>query len=184
MSASNSTQSEFSDTGVPTSARVVELIIAVLVIALGIYVIWETRGIRVPPVQARVGPRVIPYLVGSGLVVLGVWLAIEVLSGRTAGPSEDAEDADASLPTDWRCIAFLGSALLIYLLLLERAGFVVASALLFLGAAFGMGSRKILRDAAIGIIMAFVVYRAFTHGFWVVDGLGLRLPAGWLEVVE
>ncbi len=184
MSASDSVQFESGETGVSLSVRVNELTIAALVVALGVYIVWETRGIRVPPVQARVGPRVIPYLVGSGLIALGIWLAFEVLSGRAAGPSEDAEDADVSLPTDWRCIAFLASALLIYVLLLERAGFVVASALLFLGAAFGMGSRKILRDAAIGVVMAFVIYRAFTHGFWIVDGLGLRLPAGWLEVVE
>ncbi len=161
-----------------TATRIAELIIAAVVIALGVYIVWETRGIRVPPVQARVGPRVIPYLVGTGLIVLGVWLALEILSGRGASPTDDAEDADTSLPTDWRCLSMLAAALLVYLALLERAGFIIASASLFFGAAFGMGSRKILRDIAIGVLLSAAIYVLFT------DGLGLRLPAGWLEVLD
>ena len=161
-----------------TSTRVAEFVIAALVLALGVYIVLETRGIRVPPVQARVGPRVIPYIVGSGLIVLGIWLALETISGRGARPTEDAEDVDTSLPTDWRCLAILAAVLLVYLALLERAGFVIASALLFFGAAYGMGSRKIPRDAAIGILLSAAIYLMFT------EGLGLRLPAGWLEVLE
>jgi len=41
-----------------------------------------------------------------------------------------------------------------------------------------MGSRKIPRDAAIGILLSAAIYLMFT------EGLGLRLPAGWLEVLE
>ncbi len=142
---------------------------------LGIIVLWETRGIRVTPAYSKIGPRVIPYLVGAGLIVVGLWLAAEVLAGRTATGAGDAEDADPTLPTDWRCVGGLALALLAYLFLIERAGFVVASALLFFGSAFGMGSRRIVRDAAAGILLAIAVYVLFTRG------LGLRLPAGVLD---
>ncbi len=158
--------------------RYVDLLIAVLVAALGIYVVWEARGIRVLPVHARVGPRVIPYLVGAGLIVLGIWLAIEILTGRDVRPADDAEDVDLSLPTDWRCMAILAASLVAYLYLIERAGFVIASVLLFVGAAFGMGSRKTVRDIAIAVILSVGIYWIFT------EGLGLRLPAGWLEGLE
>ncbi len=164
--------------GASPRERIIELLVAALVLALGIYVVLEARGIRVLPVHSRVGPRVIPYIIGAALIVLGVWLALEILTGRSARPTDDAEDADTSLPTDWRCLAYLAGALLLYLLLLERAGFVIASAILFLAAAFGMGSRRVPRDAAIGILLSAAVYLAFT------EGLGLRLPAGWLEVLE
>ena len=158
--------------------RFVDLLIAGLVAALGVYVVWEARGIRVLPVHSRVGPRVIPYLVGAGLIVLGIWLAIEILTGRDARPTDDAEDVDLTLPTDWRCMAILAASLLVYLYLIERAGFVIASVLLFVGAAFGMGSRKIVRDVAIAVIMSVAIYWIFT------EGLSLRLPAGWLEGLE
>jgi putative tricarboxylic transport membrane protein len=158
--------------------RYVDLLIAGLVVALGIYIVWEARGIRVLPVHSRVGPRVIPYLVGGGLVVLGIWLAIEILTGRDVRPTDDAEDVDPTLPTDWRCLAILAASLLVYLYLLERTGFVIASVLLFVGAAFGMGSRKIVRDVAIAVVLSFGIYWIFT------EGLGLRLPVGWLEVLE
>ncbi len=159
----------------PQRDRLAELALAGAVVILGIIVLWETRGIRVTPAYSRVGPRVIPYLVGAGLVVVGLWLAAEVLAGQTATGAGDAEDADPTLPTDWRCVAGITAALLIYLILLERAGFVIASALLFFGAAFGMGSRRVVRDAAAGILLAIAIYVIFTRG------LGLQLPAGVLD---
>lgn len=155
--------------------RLAELVLAAAVVMLGIVMGWETRGIRVTPAYSKVGPRVIPYLVSAGLIVVGVWLAVEVLTGRTATGARDAEDADPTLPTDWRCVAWLTGALLVYLLLIERAGFVIASALLFFGAAFGMGSRRIVRDAATGILLSVAIYEIFTRA------LGLQLPTGILD---
>lgn len=161
----------------PTS-RYVDLLIAGLVTVLGIYVAWEARGIRVLPVHSRVGPRVFPYMVGAGLILLGIWLAVEILTGRDDRPVDDAEDVDLAQPTDWRCMVIIAAALLGYLYLLERAGFVIASMLLFVGAAFGMGSRRIVRDVAIAAVLSFGIYWIFT------EGLSLRLPAGWLEGLE
>jgi putative tricarboxylic transport membrane protein len=110
-----------------------------------------------------------------GLIVVGVWLAYEALTGRAAMGTADSEDADPTLPTDWRCISLLALALLAYLLLIERAGFIIASATLFVVAAFAMGSRRLVRDIAIGIVMGTVLYLVFNRG------LGLSLPAGILE---
>jgi putative tricarboxylic transport membrane protein len=156
--------------------RLLQLAVAAAVVAFGLFLVWEAREIRVPPVHSRVGPRVIPYLVGSGLVVVGIWLVFEALTGRAAAPtSDDAEDVDPTLRPDWRCLATIGVGLLLFWLLIERAGFVIASALLFFLAAFGMGSRRLVRDAAIAVALSFAVYVVFT------EGLNLRLPAGWLD---
>ena len=158
----------------PWRDRLAELLLATAVAVLGVILVWEARGIRVTPAYSKVGPRVIPYLVGGGLIIVGLWLAAEVLAGRTATGVGDAEDADPTKPTDWRCVGLLAVALFIYLALIERAGFVIASFLLFYGAAFAMGSRRVLRDAAAGILLAVAVYEIFTRG------LGLELPAGIL----
>ena len=164
--------------GRPDTGRIAEFALALGVIVLGAVVLWQTRDIRITPMNSRIGPRVIPYIVGSGLVVVGLWFAIEVLLGRTtqAGGGEDSEDADPTLPTDWGTIGFIAISLVVYLYLIERAGFIIASSVLFFGAAFGMGSRRILRDVAIAIAVSVSIYFIFTRG------LSLRLPEGVLPL--
>jgi putative tricarboxylic transport membrane protein len=164
--------------GRPDTGRIAEFALALGVIVLGAVVLWQTRDIRITPMNSRIGPRVIPYIVGSGLVVVGLWFAVEVLLGRAtqAGGGEDSEDADPTLPTDWGTIGFIAISLVIYLYLIERAGFIIASSVLFFGAAFGMGSRRILRDVAIAIAVSVSIYFIFTRG------LSLRLPEGVLPL--
>src|ERR687897_1672615 len=161
----------------PTERRVDigETLLALAAVVFGILIVWQATLIRLTPAYSKVGPRVIPYIVGAGLVVVGVWLAYEALTGRASAGSAESEDADPTLPTDWRTVGLLVLALLAYLLLIERAGFIIASATLFVTAAFAMGSRRLARDIAIGIVLATVLYLVFNRG------LGLSLPAGILE---
>ncbi len=154
-----------------------ELLLAVAAVVFGIAIAWEATRIHLTPAYAKVGPRAIPYIVGVGLVVVGIWLAVEALTGRAAAPTTESEDADPTLPTVWRTVGMLTVALVAYLLLIERGGFVVASAVLYAGAAFAMGSRRVIRDVATGIVLALVLYVGFTRG------LDLRLPAGLLDGV-
>ncbi len=155
--------------------RYAELLVALAVVILGVIVLIQTQDIRVTRATARVGPRVIPTIVGWGLVVIGLWYAVELLRGQHARPSADSEDVDITLPPDWATIAGIGAGLITYMLLIERAGFILASAALFIITAFAMGSRKIIRDAGIGIVIAVAAYVAFS------EGLGVRLPQGILD---
>jgi putative tricarboxylic transport membrane protein len=159
----------------PVTPNVGELLLALGAVAFGLLIIWQTTAIRVAPIYATVGPRTIPFIVGAGLVLTGLWLAVEALTGRTTVGTSESEDADPTLPTDWRTVGLLALALLAYLVLIERAGFIIASTVLFVIAAFAMGSRRLVRDIAIGIIMATILYLVFSRG------LGLALPAGILE---
>jgi putative tricarboxylic transport membrane protein len=159
----------------PRRVNIGELLLALAAIVFGLLVIWQTGQIRLTPAYSMVGPRVIPYIVGGGLVLVGIWLAFEALTGRAAMGSAESEDADPTLPTDWRAVGLIAVALLAYLLLLERAGFVIASAVLFVVAAYAMGSRRYVRDIIAGVLMALVLYLGFTRG------LDLRLPAGVLQ---
>jgi putative tricarboxylic transport membrane protein len=151
-----------------------ELLLALGTVAFAVAVLWQTTQIRLTPAYSKVGPRVIPYIVGTGLLLVGLWLAVEAFSGRRVAPSAESEDADPSQPTDWRTVGLLVLALVAYLVLIEPGGFVVASALLFAGAAFAMGSRHLFRDVALGVLLAAALYAGFTRG------LGLDLPAGVL----
>jgi putative tricarboxylic transport membrane protein len=159
----------------PVRVDIGEMLLALAAVVFGILIVWQTTLIRLTPAYSKVGPRVIPYIVGAGLVVVGVWLAYEAITGRVPAGTTASEDADPTLPTDWRTVGRLALALLAYLLLIERAGFIIASATLFVIAAFAMGSRPLVRDIAIGIVMPTILYLVFSRG------LGLSLPAGVLE---
>jgi putative tricarboxylic transport membrane protein len=151
-----------------------EMLLALVAVVFGILIVWQATLIRLTPAYSKVGPRVIPYIVGVGLVVAGVWLGYEALTGHASAGTAESEDADPTLPTDWRTVGLLALALLAYLVLIERAGFIIASVVLFVMGAFAMGSRRLARDIAIGIVMSTALYLVFSRG------LGLSLPPGIL----
>ena len=78
-------------------------------------------------------------------------------SAQSVGGGEDSEDADPTLPTDWATIGFIAAALVAYLLLIERAGFIIASSVLFFGAAFAYlyVTQGALFDSTLGSLLAW-----------------------------
>ena len=157
----------------PGGVSLGDLLIALGVMGLGGYFVYGALQINVAQTYARVGPRFFPFLVAFGLIVCGLLLLIQALRGQAAEP-EEAEDADVNVPIDYRAVGIIAVALVLYVLLLEVAGFIVASTVLFWGVAFAFGSRAWLRDPLVGLALALVVFEAFTRL------LGLRLPAGVL----
>jgi putative tricarboxylic transport membrane protein len=148
-----------------------EALLGLAVAALGAFIAVETSTITVSPVYAKVGPQAIPYIVAGALILLGLLFAGAALRG-TAPP-----DAAGRTPTDWFPLVAISVGLVAQMLLLEPAGFVIAAAVLFFCVAFGFGSRRYVRDAAIAVVLAVVVYIGFTRG------LNLQLPAGVLAGV-
>lgn len=152
-----------------------DMLVALGALALGAYFVMGAFNIRVLPNYARIGPRFFPFLVAAGLLLCGVLLVVGALRGERAIP-EGGEDVDVRAPADWLAIVILGAAGLADILLIERLGFVPASAVLFWGVAFGFGSRHYLRDALVGLALSAVVYGVFTRL------LDLNLPAGVLPL--
>ena len=145
--------------------KAAELFVGLGVAALGVFIAVETSQLTVAPLYAKVGPGVIPYLVAGCLILLGLLFAAGALRGSAAA----APPAETG---DWRPLLVIGAGLIAQMLLMERAGFVIASAVLFVCVAHGFGSRRYLRDAAIAILLAAIVYVGFTRG------LQLPLPPG------
>lgn len=164
---------------VPTGlARWSEILIPVVLIIAGIVILIQTQDIRVVRSMSQVSPRAIPNLVGGGLIVVGLWYAIDIIRKPhvlTAG--EDDEDVDIDAPTDWGVLGAIGIGLAIFALLISPAGFIIASAVLFAISSTAMGSRRIVANALVGLILASLIYLLFDT--W----LGVRLPAGILEPV-
>lgn len=149
-----------------------QLAVAAGVVVLGALVTWGSFNLPTGGGYAQVGPGVVPRIVGIGLLLLGALLLLEALRGGFRGIDEAAE---ARLPMHWASFAWVTGGIVAYGLAIERAGFILASTLLFVMVARGFASHRWLLNTASGAVLAAVVYAIFTYG------LGLMLPAGVLR---
>jgi putative tricarboxylic transport membrane protein len=136
----------------------------VLVALFGAWFLWQALQFREGPGFAVVGPRVFPAIVGIGLTISGLALAI------LPGPRAEAET-----PTDWRTLLLMAAALAVYVALYLPLGFPIASVAFFVAGAWILGSRAPVRDLVSGVLLVGVVYLVFTQL------LTIDLPAGPLE---
>lgn len=150
-----------------------QLALALGVVALGAFYFAGSFFIPDAAGYAQVGPGVMPRVVGLGLLVLGALLAWQALTG---GYRDFDEAAQRSLRTDWLAFALVSGGLLVYGLLVERAGFVIASAILYAMVARAFFSPRWLVNLAIGFVLAACIYLLFDKG------LGLSLPPGVLAL--
>ena len=152
-----------------------ELGVALFLGALGLLVIVSALMLPESTIaRGPVGPAAVPVVVGGLLVVVSVFLAIDVLRGGRGEP-EGGEDIELGGGTDWRTIAIVAASFLANALLIEPLGWPVSGAILFWGAAFALGSRHYIRDAAIAVVLGVGSWYLF------VLGLGISLPVGILE---
>ena len=111
---------------------------------------------------AVIGPRLFPSVVGVGLVACSLWLAIQ------------PKDTSALPAIDWIGMLATAFAFLIYVSVLGRIGFLVATTLFITVESRLLGSRAWRRDVIVSLGITLSVYLLFS----VV--LGIRLPAGFL----
>ena len=118
--------------------------------------------------SARTAP-VAAVTLAVGLAALLVWQRRGALS---AMPAPSASLAPA--PGGSRRVAAIAGACLAQAVLLPLVGFVPTAAAVFTTAAYGLGSERVARNAAIGVAVASVLALLF--------GVGLRVPlpmGGW-----
>ncbi len=152
-----------------------ELVVPVLLLGVGIAVLVDASGLQEGLGRSGpVGPKAIPYAIGVAMVVGALWLAVDVLRGGR-GEQEGGEDVDLSHGSDWRTLAVLFGAFLVNVLLIERLGWPVTGAVLFFGCAYALGSRRVVRDVVLAVVLSI--------GSWYLFFLGLdiELPVGVLN---
>src|SRR6185503_18824197 len=138
-----------------------EIALSLGVLALGVGVAAVTATLPGEGGYAGIGPNFIPGVVGGGLVLLGVWLSIEAFSGgwRSMPPADAA--ARGEHPFDAAAFGWVTAGLVAHMALVGSAGFVIAGMALFAGVARGFGSRRLLRDLALGLVMCVAIYLFF-----------------------
>ena len=143
--------------------RIGEAVLGGGVLILGLFIAFETmRGTG--STNAVVGPALFPYLISAGLVIVGVALLREAISGHVAHAG--------GMELDWIAVALVSAGLIIQMFLLETLGWIPASALLFMAVARAFGSRRLVIDAVLGLALTAASFVIFNYG------LGLNLPGG------
>lgn len=128
----------------------------------------------VPPGSGSVGPQVFPTIIGIFIIAVSIILAIEILRGNYGQP-EGTEFGEIKAKTDWKTLSTVVASILTYPFLIESAGFVIASTVVFFGVGFAYGARKLIRNLLIALIFSLIVFLTFT------EFLNVNLPAGLLK---
>jgi hypothetical protein len=151
------------------------LLIGLGYLALAAFVGTGALAIGVTPTYSRVGPGVFPAAVAAGLAAVGLAMIAQALTGRWATDWDRPDPRDAATRRRGRAaLAWVALGLALDLLLMESAGFVIASAAMFACTARAFGSAHPVRDGILGLLLGGAIFAVFAYG------LQVRLPAGSL----
>lgn len=169
------TTAESPESGAAPDRDLAQLGLAVLLVVVGAYTFYDATTLRVG-FGDPVGPRLFPYVIGTVTFVLGLLLVLATLRGDVP-EAEGGEDVDLRQKADWLTVGKLAGVLLFTVLTVTFLGWALSGAILFAGAAWSLGSRTLVRDVIVGLVLSVVSWYAF-H-----EGLGVILPAGILDGV-
>ena len=144
--------------------------------ALGVLVFWDTWRTELPEINLTISPKLFPYIVSVLLMILSAILFIQVLRGDLALP-EGLEPGDKIEKSDLRTFLVVLASLFAYLLLIERAGFVIANTVTFIGISYSFGNKNLMKAAGIAVLISTIIYFSFTKF------LHVALPSGIFKVL-
>lgn len=147
-----------------SSLRIGEAILGGVVLGLGLFIAIETSMLEVAASNAAIGPRVFPFLIAAGLLIVGTLVLRQAFFGHIAH--------EGGFELDWRAFALVSVGLIIQMFLLESLGWIIATALLFVAATLAFRERRVVISIAIGIVLSGLAFWVFNYG------LGLTLPVG------
>ena len=155
----------------------IELVISIAVLFLGLAVAYLASRLPAPSGYSGIGPSLMPSIVGGGLIVVGVWLLAEFLTGgwRQRASDDAVERGEHAFFAPG--FVWISAGLFAQMALIGTGGFVIAAIVLFTMVSRGFGSTRLLRDAAIGAVIALSIF------FFFVKFLNVNLPAGWLKPI-
>ncbi|MGB3413567.1 MAG: tripartite tricarboxylate transporter TctB family protein [Microbacteriaceae bacterium] len=148
-----------------------EYLFVLFTIGLGLITLFGALSIELSGSADTFGPRSFPFLVAILLIGSGIMVLIDLFRGRR-GQADDGEDIDLSSKTDWLVVLKIVAFFIIHTLLIRVIGWWLAAAILFIGAAWALGAKKLGRTAIIGLALGLIIQIAFGVG------LGLSLPPG------
>ena len=152
-----------------------QLGLAALLAVMGGYTLYDASTLEVGFADP-VGPQLFPYAVGAVMLALAALLVVATLRGDRP-EEEGGEDVDLTHPADWGTVLKLVGVMVFTIATINLLGWAIDGAILFAGAAWALGSRTLLKDVLIGIVLSVASWYAFYVG------LGIPLSAGILDGV-
>lgn len=144
---------------------VAAMAMALALAILGGVMLWDSSRLADLGGYSGVGPASAPRLIGGALIILAIWTLIAAIKGDF--PERPRQEVG---PVVWIIAGLAGQ-----LLLLNTAGFSIATAVLFACTAAAFGKRNLPFTFFVGLVFSFAVWFVFTRY------LMLHLPAGPLE---
>lgn len=147
----------------------VDRISSIIWIALGIFVIYQTKGLDYTD---DFGPAAgfFPFWLGIILISLGIILAIQTFDSRKKKQEISISSKSAVLK-----MFIIVCGLFIFIALIEKAGFYLSSGLLFLFLLY-VAEKQTLKYSLIAAVLSF-------FALWLIFGMGLKLqlPVGFMK---
>ena len=131
------------------------------IIAIGCLWLYGAASLPQTAQYAAIGPGLFVTLIGIALIGLGAVLIAQIARGERFSPQE-AEDAMADAPADKVAFFTALAAAALPILTMRALGFPVTAAISFLLVARAFGSRRLLLDFALGVLIAAMSYWGFT----------------------
>jgi putative tricarboxylic transport membrane protein len=141
------------------------LAIAAALLVAAVAVLWDAGGLSLAATYG-IGPKAMPYVIATGLVLLAV--ANAAMAWRGGFPPREDFDARA-------IVLILGGFAVLIAIIDFGGGFIPATAILFAATAAAFGRRAFHIDLAVGAALAVAVFLLFDKL------LTLSLPAGPIE---
>src|SRR5262249_3848300 len=141
------------------------IVIAALLLVLALVIFWDESRLELSSTYG-LGPKAMPIVVASGLVLLAIGTLVMAWTGGMPVP-EPAHP----MPI----LAHPGGLAALIALIAMGGGFILATTALFVATSAAFGRRALHVDFAIGFVLATVAYLLFDKL------LTLSLPAGPLE---
>jgi putative tricarboxylic transport membrane protein len=140
-------------------------VVAAILLVLAGAIFWDMSRLEVSSTYG-LGPKAMPIVVATGLVLLAIG---NLIMGWTSGLPEP-EPADGK-----PILLILGGLAALIVLIGIGGGFIPATAILFAATATAFGRRAIVIDLIIGAVLGTAAFLLFDKL------LSLSLPAGPLE---
>ncbi len=139
-----------------------------MLVAGGLFLLYHALRIKPAAGFVVVGPEVFPIIVSLWLIGTGLVLALRT----TLIPDWDMayQSTEEGLATHWPTVWAVGGLLVAYALTLAPLGYILATAVFIPACARALGSKSLVRDTAVGLAVALVIYFFFT------EVLEIRLP--------
>ncbi|MFF0826117.1 tripartite tricarboxylate transporter TctB family protein [Brevibacillus sp. NPDC003359] len=140
---------------------------------VGALFIAESQNISSSAYGSQVGPNMFPFGLGIILILLSLRLLRETYKKGAAASSSESQS-----PLRYKRFLFILAATVLYVLLLEKLGYVISS-FAFLTYTFTMmGSKSVLKSVIVSLLFSVGVYVIYVH---LLKGTLPGLPT-WLGV--